>query len=269
VSFTIPSMTVALAAVFIPVIFMGGIVGRLLNEFAVTIVIAVVISGIVSLTLTPMLCAKLIKPAEEEHSKRHNWFYRISERGFEATQNGYASSLKWSLRHRRFIFVIFLASVAATVQMFRIMPQDFLPSEDSNQLNATTEGANGISFAEMRRHQEEAERIFAAEPSIEGVQSSVNNSNRGNFSIQMKGRGEIASRFHADPGDQRDHAEPPTDPDWRSQHPGALSIHASGRRSGRAVFELGQDDGRDVEQSDVHGREHGPEPDDSVDQRRD
>jgi HAE1 family hydrophobic/amphiphilic exporter-1 len=190
VAFTIPSMTVALAAVFIPVIFMGGIVGRLLNEFAVTIVIAVMISGIVSLTLTPMLCAKLIKSAEQEHSKRHNWFYRLSERGFDSLQRGYASSLKWSLNHRRFIFVIFLASIAATVQMFRVMPQDFLPSEDSNQLNASTEGANGISFAEMRRHQEEAERIFAADPNIEGVQSSVNNSNRGNFSIQMKGRDE-------------------------------------------------------------------------------
>jgi len=185
VSFTIPSMTAALSAVFIPVIFMGGIVGRLLNEFAVTIVIAVVISGIVSLTLTPMLCARLIKSSEEEHAKRHNWFYRVSEKGFEATQRGYESSLKWSLRHRRFIFVLFLASIAATVQMFRIMPQDFLPSEDSNQMNATTEGANGISFAEMRRHQDEASKIFAADPNIEGVQSSVNNSNRGNFSIQM------------------------------------------------------------------------------------
>ena len=185
VSFTIPSMTIALSAVFIPVIFMGGIVGRLLNEFAVTIVIAVVVSGIVSLTLTPMLCARMIKSAAEEHAKRHNWFYRASEAAFDATQRGYESSLKWSLRHRRFIFVIFLASIAATVQMFRIMPQDFLPSEDSNQFFATTEGANGISFAEMRRHQEEAAKIFAAEPNIEGVQSSVQNSNRGNFSIQM------------------------------------------------------------------------------------
>jgi HAE1 family hydrophobic/amphiphilic exporter-1 len=190
VSFTIPSMTISLAAVFIPVVFMGGIVGRLLNEFAVTIVIAVLISGIVSLTLTPMLCARMIKSAEEEHAKRHNWFYRASERGFNAAQRGYGSSLKWSLRHKRFIFVIFLGTLAATVQLFRIMPQDFLPSEDSNQLNASTEGANGISFAEMKRHQEEAAKIFAADPNVEGYQSSVNNSNRGNFSIQLVGRDE-------------------------------------------------------------------------------
>jgi HAE1 family hydrophobic/amphiphilic exporter-1 len=190
VSFTIPSMTISLAAVFIPVVFMGGIVGRLLNEFAVTIVIAVLISGVVSLTLTPMLCARMIRSAQEEHAKRHNWFYRASERGFNAAQNGYASSLKWSLRHKRFIFVIFLGTLAATVQLFRVMPQDFLPSEDSNQLNASTEGANGISFAEMKRHQDEAAKIFAADPDVEGYQSSVNNSNRGNFSIQLVGQGE-------------------------------------------------------------------------------
>ena len=188
VSFTIPSMTISLAAVFIPVVFMGGIVGRLLNEFAVTIVIAVLISGIVSLTLTPMLCARMIKSAQEEHAKRHNWFYRASERGFDAMQRGYGSSLKWSLRHKRFVFVIFLGTLAATVQLFRVMPQDFLPSEDSNQLNASTEGANGISFAEMKRHQDEAAKIFAADPNVEGYQSSVNNSNRGNFSIQLVNR---------------------------------------------------------------------------------
>ena len=188
VSFTIPSMTISLAAVFIPVVFMGGIVGRLLHEFAVTIVIAVLVSGIVSLTLTPMLCARLIKSAKEEHAKRHNLFYRTSERGFAALQGGYESSLRWSMAHRRFILLLFFASLALTVQMFRIMPQDFLPSEDSNQFNASTEGANGISFAEMRRHQDEAALIFAADPNIEGFNSTVNNANRGNFSIQMKQR---------------------------------------------------------------------------------
>ena len=193
VSFTIPSMTISLAAVFIPVIFMGGIVGRLLHEFAMTIVIAVLVSGFVSLTLTPMLCARLIKSAKEEHGKRHNWFYRTSEKGFNALQGGYESSLRWSMVHRRFILVLFFASIALTVQMFRIMPQDFLPSEDSNQFNASTEGANGVSFAEMMRHQSEVAKIFAAEPSIEGFNNSVNSggearANRGNFSIQLVDR---------------------------------------------------------------------------------
>jgi HAE1 family hydrophobic/amphiphilic exporter-1 len=194
VSFTIPSMTLSLAAVFIPVIFMGGIVGRLLNEFAVTIVIAVFVSGIVSLTLTPMLCSRLIKPAHETHGKKHNVFYRWSEDGFNAIQRGYESSLRWSLAHRRLIFGIFIASIVLTVQLFRIMPQDFLSPEDTGRINSYTEGANGISFAEMRRHQDEAAAILAADPNIDGFMSSVGSggvrggANAGSLSIQLKPR---------------------------------------------------------------------------------
>jgi HAE1 family hydrophobic/amphiphilic exporter-1 len=194
VSFTIPSMTLSLAAVFIPVVFMGGVVGRLLHEFAVTIVIAVLVSGVVSLTLTPMLCSRMIKSAKEEHAKRHNFFYRMSENGFNAVQGGYERSLRWSMRHRPFIFVLFLLSIVATVQLFRVMPSDFLPSEDTGQINAFTEGANGISFAEMRRHQAEAAQILAADPNVEGFMTSVGaggtrgGSNAGRFSIQLKQR---------------------------------------------------------------------------------
>src|SRR5215471_15611322 len=101
VAFTIPSMTVSLAAVFIPVVFMGGIIGKLLHEFAVTIVLAVLISGVVSMTLTPMLCSRMIKSAKDEHAKRHNWFYRGSERAFLAIQGGYETSLKWGMRRHQ------------------------------------------------------------------------------------------------------------------------------------------------------------------------
>ena len=194
VSFTIPSMTLSLAAVFIPVIFMGGVVGRLLHEFAVTIVIAVLVSGVVSLTLTPMLCSRLIKPAKDEHAKRHNFFYRLSESGFAALQRGYERSLRWGLRHRLTIFSLFAASLVATVLLFRVMPQDFLPSEDTGQLNGFTEGSNGVSFAEMRRHQEEAARVLATDPNIDGFMSSVGaggvrgGSNQGTFRIQLKPR---------------------------------------------------------------------------------
>ena len=196
VSFTIPSMTLSLAAVFIPVIFMGGVVGRLLHEFAVTIVIAVLVSGVVSLTLTPMLCSRMIKSAKDEHAKRHNYFYRLSESGFNALQHGYERSLHWSMRHRSFIFVLFILSILSTVQLFRIMPSDFLPSEDTGQINAFTEGANGISFAEMRRHQDEAAQILAADTNVEGFMTSVGaggtrgGSNAGRFSIQLKPRAE-------------------------------------------------------------------------------
>ncbi len=194
VTFTILSMTVSLIAVFIPVIFMGGIVGRLLHEFSMTIAIAVLVSGIVSVTLTPMLCSRLIKSAKEEHSRRHNIFYRASENGFATIQRGYARSLNWSMRHRPFIFVLFLLSIVATVQLFRIMPSDFLTPEDTGQINGYTDGANGVSFAEMKRHQEEAAKILQKDPNIEGFMTSVGAGgtrgglNSGGFRIQLKPR---------------------------------------------------------------------------------
>jgi hydrophobe/amphiphile efflux-1 (HAE1) family protein len=194
VTFTILSMTVSLIAVFIPVIFMGGIVGRLLHEFSMTIAIAVLVSGIVSVTLTPMLCSRLIKSAKEEHSKHHNIFYRVSESGFLSMQRGYDRSLRWTMRHRPFVFVIFLLSIVATVQLFRIMPKDFITPEDTGQINAFTDGANGVSFAEMRRHQEEAARILLQDPNVEGFMTSVGSGgtrgglNSGGFRIQLKPR---------------------------------------------------------------------------------
>jgi hydrophobe/amphiphile efflux-1 (HAE1) family protein len=198
VAFTIPSMTISLAAVFIPVVFMGGIVGKLLHEFAVTIVIAVLVSGVVSMTLTPMLCSRMIKSAKDEHSKHHNRFYRMSENAFLAVQSGYQASLQWSMRHRKFIVLLFFLSMVATVQLFRIMPQDFLPAEDSGRINSYTDGANGISFAEMRRHQQEVANIIAQDPNVDGFMSSVGSggvrggSNSGSFGIQLKSRDQRA-----------------------------------------------------------------------------
>jgi len=177
---------------------MGGIVGRLLHEFSITIAIAVLVSGIVSVTLTPMLCSRLIKSAKEEHGRRHNIFYRASENGFNAIQRGYARSLNWSMKHRPFIFVLFLLSIVATVQLFRIMPSDFLTPEDTGQINGYTDGANGVSFAEMRRHQEEAAKILQNDPNIEGFMTSVGAGgtrgglNSGGFRIQLKPRSQRA-----------------------------------------------------------------------------
>ena len=196
VAFTILSMTASLAAVFIPVLFMGGIVGRLLHEFAVTIVIAIVVSGIVAVTLTPMLCSRLIRPALQDHDNARGPFYRWSERALTGLQSGYARSLHWSLRHRTLVLGVFALSLVATVVLFRVMPQDFLPSEDTGQLTAFTEGANGISFEDMRRHQAEAAHILWNDPNIEGAMSSVGSggarggSNQGSFRITLKPRDE-------------------------------------------------------------------------------
>ena len=196
VAFTIPSMTISLAAVFIPVMFMGGIVGKLLHEFAVTIVIAVLVSGVVSMTLTPMLCSRMIKSAKDEHTKRHSRFYTASENAFLSLQRGYESSLRWSMRNRGLIGLLFFLSFLATIQLFRIMPQDFLTAEDTGRINAYTDGANGISFAEMRRHQQEVANIIARDANVDGFMSSVGSggvrggANAGSFGIQLKSRDE-------------------------------------------------------------------------------
>ncbi|HVT23705.1 MAG TPA: efflux RND transporter permease subunit [Rhizomicrobium sp.] len=192
IGFTILSMTVSLAAVFIPVLFMGGIVGRLLHEFAMTIVIAILVSGIVSVTLTPMLLSRLLKPGKEAH---HGKFYEWSERSFDRLQKGYERSLRWSLRHRFLIFLVFVASLAATFGMFAISKIDFLPSTDSGQIIGSTEAATRTSFAKMVEYQKEAAAIISKDPYIDGVMSSVSGgssskTNTGSFFLRLKPYGE-------------------------------------------------------------------------------
>ncbi len=170
IGFTIISMTASLAAVFIPLVFMGGIIGRLLHEFAVTIVLAIVFSGIVSVTLTPMLCSRLLKP---ESQRRHNRLYEWSERTFDRMRDAYERSLTWSVHHRPAVFAIFAGTLLATVAMFKIMPQDFLPSEDTGQIFALTEAANGTSFDQMSRYQWQAAQVVAQNRNVAGYMSSV------------------------------------------------------------------------------------------------
>ncbi len=175
IAFTILSMTVSLAAVFIPVLFMGGIVGRLLHEFAVTIVIAIAVSGFVSITLTPMLCSRIIRSGHGEAApgKQQIAILRWSERAFAAMESAYERTLRTSLVHHRMVFGVFLLSVAATVLFFNIIPKDFLPSGDNGQVFAMTEGPNGISLEDMSRHQQQAAAIILADPNVAAVMSSV------------------------------------------------------------------------------------------------
>ena len=170
ISFTILSMTASLAAVFIPLVFMGGLIGRLLHEFAVTIVLAIVFSGIVSVTLTPLLCSRLLRA---EHEREHNAFYRASERAFDWMQAHYENTLRWSLAHRRTIFMVFLGSIVATIFMFMISPEDFLPSEDTGQIFAITEAANGTSFEQMEKYQQRAAAIVAKNSNVAQFMSAV------------------------------------------------------------------------------------------------
>jgi HAE1 family hydrophobic/amphiphilic exporter-1 len=169
--FTIVSMTLSLAAVFIPVLFMGGILGRLLNEFAVTIIAAVLISGFVSLTLTPMMCSRILKPHRAD--ARHGRLYMAFERGFDAWKHGYDVSLRWALRHQRIVLAVFIAICVATAVLFARAPKGFLPSEDSGQLFCFVEGPQDISFEAMSDLQRQVADIIRKDPNVEAAMSFI------------------------------------------------------------------------------------------------
>ncbi|MDS4030668.1 MAG: efflux RND transporter permease subunit [Candidatus Contendobacter sp.] len=193
IGFTILSMTLSLIAVFIPVLFMGGIVGRLLHEFAVTICAAILVSGFVSLTLTPMLCSRYLRPGD---LGEHNRFYQAFERFFNALLAGYRRTLRGAMAWPRTVMVIFFLTVAATVALFDRVPKDFLPSGDIGQIIAFTEGAQDASFAAMVQRQRAVAAILAQDPNIESFMSSVGaggprpTANTGTFFIRPKPRKE-------------------------------------------------------------------------------
>jgi HAE1 family hydrophobic/amphiphilic exporter-1 len=164
-------MTLSLAAVFIPVLFMPGILGRLLNEFAVTIIAAVLISGFVSLTLTPMMCSRMLKPHRAD--AHHGRLYMAFERGFDAWKHLYDVTLRWTLGHQRTVMVAFLAICVATGILFARAPKGFLPSEDSGQLFCFVEGPQDISFDAMANLQRQVADIVRRDPNVEAVMSFI------------------------------------------------------------------------------------------------
>ena len=170
IGFTILSMTLSLAAVFIPVFFMGGILGRLLHEFAVTIVAAILVSGLVSLTLTPMLCSRFLKPPREEH---HGRLYMLTERFFDGLLRLYDSTLQRVLRHRRATMMVSGLLLVVTFVLFAIVPKGFLPSEDTGSIFAFTEAAEGISFDAMVQEQKALSAIVAKNPYVDNWMSSM------------------------------------------------------------------------------------------------
>jgi HAE1 family hydrophobic/amphiphilic exporter-1 len=169
--FTIISMTISLAAVFIPVLFMGGILGRLLKEFAVTIMAAVLISGFVSLTLTPMMCSRILRPHRGDI--RHGRLYMAFERAFDAWKSAYDVSLQWTLRHQRVVLALFVAVCVVTGVLFAKAPKGFLPSEDSGQLFCFVEGPQDASFDAMVELQAKVAEIIRQDPNVEAAMSFV------------------------------------------------------------------------------------------------
>jgi len=172
IGFTILSMTLSLIAVFIPILFMGGIIGRLLNEFAVTIVTAILISGFVSLTLTPMLCSRMLRAHRAESAGR-NWLYSLSERVFDGMLAAYRATLRVSLRFHPVTMLVFIATLALTVYLFKAVPKGFISYEDLGQLFIQTEGPQDASFDYMVRHQQALAAIVAANPNVAGFMSST------------------------------------------------------------------------------------------------
>ena len=190
IGFTIVSMTISLVAVFIPVLFMGGILGRLLHEFAITIRVAILVSCFVSLTLTPMLCSRFLKPPATE---RHGRLFMVMERFFDGMLQMYERSLKTVMQYRRTTMVVTLLITLVTVWLFMTVPMGFLPSEDTGRINADTETAQGTSFTDMKLHQEAIAAIIAKDPNVDGFMSSIGvgtGTNTGRLFMRLKPRSE-------------------------------------------------------------------------------
>jgi HAE1 family hydrophobic/amphiphilic exporter-1 len=194
IGFTILSMTVSLAAVFIPVLFMPGILGRLFHEFAVTICAAILISGVVSLSLTPMLCSRFLRPPRDEG---HGRLYQLTERGFDALLAGYERSLRFVLRHRAATMLVSLAILVATGFLFVRVPKGFIPNDDQSAIFAITEAAQSISFESMSEHQKAVAEIVRRNPAVKSLFASVigssvtgTTSNQGRVFIHLNPREE-------------------------------------------------------------------------------
>ncbi len=184
IGFTILSMTISLTAVFIPLLFMGGIVGRLLHEFAVTIGVAILVSGFVSLSLTPMLCSRFLKSHEQQH---HGRFYQASEKVFEAWLRGYDWSLKRVLQHKFIVFVLSLGLIALTGFLYSISRTGFIPDEDQGLVFAFTEARQGIAFQDMMQLQQKVSAVVRSNPDVVAAMSTVAQpTNNGRIFFRLK-----------------------------------------------------------------------------------
>jgi multidrug efflux pump len=167
IGFTVLSMSTSLVAVFIPILFMGGVIGRLFREFAVTLTVAIAVSMIVSLTTTPMMCARLLR---SEEGRQHSWLYRLNERGFNALQRGYAGTLRVVLRHPQMTLAILLVTIAVNIYLYIIVPKGFFPQQDTGTIGGAIVADQDISFAAMREKLHQFLKIVQQDPAIDDVQ---------------------------------------------------------------------------------------------------
>jgi len=194
IGFTVISISLSLVAVFIPLLFMSGLIGRLFHEFAVTLSAAILVSGVVSLTLTPMLCARFLK-SEARHRQR-GVIDQLSERGFNAMQDFYERGLKWVLKHEYTMLIVTGLVIIATVYLYFVVPKGFFPQQDTGQMMGTTEAAQDISFEAMKEKQEQVVKTVMSDPAVQAVGSffgggngSALNNGRMFISFKPKGSG--------------------------------------------------------------------------------
>lgn len=189
IGFTVISMTLSLVAVFIPILFMGGLIGRLFREFAMTVAIAILLSAVVSLTLTPMLCARWLKDGETQHGRLYQWL----ERGFDAMRDAYEKSLRFALGHNTLMLIAAVGILVGTVFMFRVVPTGFIPAQDTGVIFANTRAPDGVTFEELQAMQIKAAAIVESNPDVAGVFSSAgsggggsSNPTGGRMTIRLK-----------------------------------------------------------------------------------
>ncbi len=185
ISFTILSMTISLAAVFIPILLMGGVIGRLFREFSVTIIVAILLSGVISLSLTPMLCSRFLRSHDE---KGHSRWFNVSEKAFEYMINFYERTLKVVIKYKFATLIVSFVILIATAYLFVTVPKGFMANDDIGMLTGSTEGAQGLSFDEMVRHQQQVSDIIKKNPNVASLQSSVGgtSNNTGRLFLLLK-----------------------------------------------------------------------------------
>jgi hydrophobe/amphiphile efflux-1 (HAE1) family protein len=206
IGFTIVSMTLSLIAVFIPLLLMAGLIGRLFREFAVTVSVAILMSGLVALVLTPMMCGHLLRPIDEQ--AREGWLGSALERAFDASLRGYATTLRWSLRHRLFIMLLMAVTLVGTVELYRTIPKGFFPQQDNGTIQGSTEAAQDISYLAMVERQQALAKVVAANPDVDtayywiGANPTVNSGrimvDLKPFSRRKSSAGEVIAKLRKD-----------------------------------------------------------------------
>ncbi len=185
IGFTVLSMSVSLIAVFIPILLMGGIVGRLFREFAITLSVAIAVSLCVSLTTTPMMCAKFLKP---EHEKKHGKLYQASERVFQWALHGYTGGLRWVLRHQPLMLVITAATICLSVYLYIVIPKGFFPQQDTGRMSGSILGQQDLSFPAMQQKLKQYTDIVMSDPAVASMSANTGGGaeNTGRMNVDLK-----------------------------------------------------------------------------------